>query len=160
LIDVFDRWYGAAEPETTVRLFEEIIRGIVGRPSRVESIGLQPVQLVVVETDGSIEQIDALKSAYEGAAHTGLHVDDDPFDAALALPQFVARQIGLAALGDACRQCDVRSTCGGGYYPHRYRRGAGFRNPSVYCADLMALIRHVMTRIRADLRQAAQGAAS
>ena len=33
--------------------------------------------------------------------------------------------------------------CGGGLYPHRYRHGEGFRNPSVYCDDLMRLITHV-----------------
>ena len=154
LIDVFDRWYDARAPETSVRLFEEIIRGLVGQPSRVESIGLQPVQLVVVETDGSIEQIDALKSAYDGAAQTGLHVDSDPFDAALALPQFVARQIGPAALDETCQRCELLTACGGGYYPHRYRRGTGFRNPSVYCADLTALITHVAARIRKDIERA------
>ena len=151
LIEVFDRWYDAGRPETSVRVFEEIIRGLVGRPSRVESIGLAPVRLVVVETDGSIEQIDALKSAYEGAAWTGLHVDRDPFDAALALPQFVARQIGRTALPETCQRCDLLEVCGGGYYPHRYRGGAGFRNPSVYCADLTALIGHIATRVRKDV---------
>jgi uncharacterized protein len=41
--------------------------------------------------------------------------------------------------------------CGGGLYPHRYREGAGFRNPSVYCADLLRLITHVTERVTSDL---------
>src|SRR5262249_40882357 len=82
LVELFDRWYGAPERETTIRLFDEVIRAAFGRPSRVESIGLSPVALVVVESDGAIEQVDTLKSAYSGAAGTGLNVWDDPFDAA------------------------------------------------------------------------------
>jgi uncharacterized protein len=151
LTTVFDRWYSAPRRETSVRLFEEIIRGVLGRPSRVESIGLSPARLIVVETDGSIEGIDALKSAYDGAAHTGLHVGRDSFDAASWEPHIVARQIGVAALAETCLQCDVRDVCGGGFYPHRYRRGSGFRNPSVYCDDLAMLIRHVHSRVREDL---------
>jgi uncharacterized protein len=151
LVAAFERWYSAPQRETSVRLFDEIIRGVLGRSSRVESIGLSPARLIVVETDGTIEQTDALKSAYEGAAYTGLHVNDDSFDAALFAPQIAARQIGVAALAETCHRCDVRNVCGGGFYPHRYRRGSGFRNPSVYCDDLATLIRHVYSRVREDL---------
>jgi uncharacterized protein len=151
LMAIFDRWYSAPRRETSIRIFDEIIRGVLGQPSKVESIGLSPARLIVVETDGSIEGIDALKSAYDGAAHTGLHVNRDPFDAALSDPQIVARQIGVAALGETCNQCDIRNVCGGGFYPHRYQRGSGFRNPSVYCDDLAMLIRHVYSRVQSDL---------
>jgi uncharacterized protein len=41
----------------------------------------------------------------------------------------------------------VVAVCGGGNYAHRYRADVGFRNPSVYCADLYRLIRHVAERI-------------
>src|SRR5262249_9648637 len=36
--------------------------------------------------------------------------------------------------------CSVVRQCGGGLYAHRYRSGAGFDNPSVYCTDLKELI--------------------
>jgi uncharacterized protein len=41
--------------------------------------------------------------------------------------------------------------CGGGLYPHRYRSGEGFRNPSVYCADMKRLIGHVRKRLITDV---------
>lgn len=152
LIAVFERWYGAASRETRIRLFEELIHLLLGGVSESEAVGLTPTSLVVVETDGSIEQSDALKSAYEGAAWTGLHVARDSFDAALRLPQFAARQIGLDALSEECRACEVGAICGAGLYPHRYRAGRGFRNPSVYCQDLYALILHIRDRLAGDLR--------
>lgn len=149
LAPIFDRWYHAAETE--VRLFTEILRLISGRPSRSESVGLSPALLAVVETDGSIEQSDILKSAYHGAAATRLHVLRDPFDAALMLPSLIARQIGKRALSQICIKCEIIDVCGGGLYAHRYREKSGFRNPSVYCPDLYALIRHIRGRFADDL---------
>jgi uncharacterized protein len=151
LVDLFDRWYRAPVRETRVRLFNEIIRMVLGRPSRIEAIGLSAVALAVVETDGSIELVDSLKAAYEGASRTSLHVSRDTFDSALQLPSFAARQIGAQALSTRCRSCEVRQICGGGLYPHRYRSGSGFLNPSVYCRDLFRLISHVDRAVSKDL---------
>ncbi|WP_245657213.1 FxsB family cyclophane-forming radical SAM/SPASM peptide maturase [Herbidospora mongoliensis] len=143
LIPIFDRWYGSSGTHTEIRLFTEILRLLSGRSSRSESIGLSPALLAVIETDGSIEQSDILKSAYHGAAATPLHVLRDPFDAALRLPSLVARQIGVDALSPTCRKCDIVAACGGGLYAHRYEENSGFFNPSVYCPDLYALVRHI-----------------
>jgi uncharacterized protein len=151
LIAVFDRWYGAARQETRVRLFEEIINLVLGGASRSEQVGVSPVAVVVVETDGAIEQADSLKSAYPGAGGTGLSVHTDSFDAALSHPGIVARQIGRAALSQECLRCEIHRVCGGGHYAHRYRTGSGFHHPSVYCADLKRLIGHVQRRVRHDL---------
>jgi uncharacterized protein len=151
LIAVFERWYSAPVQETRIRLFTELIQLILGGSAAVEVLGLQPETLIVVDTDGTIKQLDSLSSAYPGAADTGLHVLTSSFDAALDHPTTVARQIGTDALSDQCRACPVLEICGGGLYPHRYRDGAGFRNPSVYCTDLLRLIAHVSERVISDL---------
>jgi uncharacterized protein len=151
LVEVFDRWYGAPVQETRVRMFGEIIQLLLGRHPTSEAVGLSPVAVAVVETDGSIEQVDALKSAYEGAAGTGLHTARDTFDTVLTLPSVAARQIGERALSARCRSCDMRRVCGGGQYPHRYRAGSGFANPSVYCPDLLHLINHIRRALERDM---------
>jgi uncharacterized protein len=151
LITVFERWYSAPVQETRIRLFTELIQLILGGSGAVEVLGLQPETLIVVDTDGSIKQLDSLTSAYPGAADTGLHVLTSSFDAALDHPTTVARQLGADALAAECRACPVMEICGGGLYPHRYREGAGFRNPSVYCTDLLRLITHVRERVISDL---------
>lgn len=147
LIEVFERWSGAPVRETRVRLFEEIINVLLGGHSTTEGVGLSPVAVVVVETDGAIEQSDMLAATFPGAAATGLHVTRDSFDAALRRPGIVARQLGRDGLCDTCRACAVHRTCGGGLYPHRYRAGHGFANPSVYCRDLYRLISHIRARL-------------
>jgi uncharacterized protein len=150
LVAIFDHWYYA--PHTGVRMFESIMRLLLtDTPSAGESVGLAPSTMVVIETDGSVEQVDSLKATYEGATATGLHVTRDPFDAALLLPGIVARQIGVHALAAKCRSCPVHQVCGGGQYPHRYRTGSGFANPSVYCPDLMRLIYHIDAVVQADV---------
>jgi uncharacterized protein len=153
LIAIFDRWYDTPRQTTRIRLFDDLLALVLGGSSRSEQVGLSPVAVVVVESDGAIEQVDSLKSAYEGAAATGLSIVDDPLDAALGHPGIVARQIGTAALSDTCRACPSHRICGGGHYAHRYRAGEGFRNPSVYCADMLKLIAHVSARAAADLRR-------
>ncbi|REE95487.1 FxsB family cyclophane-forming radical SAM/SPASM peptide maturase [Thermomonospora umbrina] len=151
LAAVFDRWYRAPRRETGIRFLEEIINLILGGRSRSESIGLSPVALVVVDTDGTLQQVDTLKTSFAGAPETGLTVTEHPFDDALGHPGVVARQIGLSALPVTCLRCPVRDVCGGGYYVHRYRPGDGYRNPSVYCRDLRRLIEHISHEIRRDL---------
>ncbi|MGC4989805.1 FxsB family cyclophane-forming radical SAM/SPASM peptide maturase [Nocardia salmonicida] len=158
LIPIFDEWFHSNKRPVRIRFFEEIINLLLGGHSQVETIGLTPATLVVIEVNGAIEQVDALKSAYDGAAETGMSVFANTFDEALALPGLAARQIGPDALPDKCRTCPIVRTCGGGYYPHRFKRGSGFHNPSVYCADLTKLIGHINTTVTAAIaRRQPQG---
>jgi uncharacterized protein len=150
LIKVFDDWYEDSH-DIRIRLFEEIIYGVLGGSSRLDGIGLGPTLVAIIETDGSVQQSDFLKSAYSGAAWTGLHVSGNSFDEALMLPAVAARQLGATALATTCRSCRIHRICGGGQYAHRYRTGHGFANPSVYCTDLYRLIEHIRHRVVTDL---------
>jgi uncharacterized protein len=151
LITIFDRWFDAPRHETRVRLFESIISLLLGGPSGSEAIGLDPVDLATVETDGSLELVDTLKVTSPGQAATGLHVAVNSFDEYLEHPGVRARQAGLTSLSRACQACPVVNVCGGGLYPHRYQTDGGFSHPSVYCADLAKLIRHVAGRLARNL---------
>ncbi|MGW6597530.1 FxsB family cyclophane-forming radical SAM/SPASM peptide maturase [Streptomyces sp. NPDC055036] len=147
LSTVFDRWWSAGRRETRIRLFEECLALLLGLPGATESLGLDPVNAIVIETDGAIEQVDSLKSAYDTAAATGLDIFRHTLDDATRHPAVAARQSGAASLAAGCRACPLLTVCGGGHYAHRYRAGHGFTNPSVYCADLQRLIRHVAARL-------------
>jgi uncharacterized protein len=114
----------------------------------------------VVDTDGALTLSDQLKSAYEGADRSGLDIHRHSFDALLDHPGVVARQLAAEGLAAQCRDCPVGAVCGGGHYPHRYRADNGYLNPSVYCPDLMALIRHVAQTVRTDLAEASRAGGS
>lgn len=155
LLRVFDHWEQLGRP-VPVRLFDSLFSTLGGGPSLTEALGLAPTDLVVVETDGNLEQVDSLKSAFEGAAATGFNVFDHAFDLVAAHPGVRARQLGLAGVSDTCRRCPVVRSCGGGLYTHRYKAdpadpsgGGGFDNPSVYCTDLRELVDGVEGRTSA-----------
>lgn len=133
---IFQAWTTGGRT-VPIRLFEAILRpGEVG----AEAVGLSPADLVVLETDGTWEQVDSLKVTYAGAAATGLDVFGATVDEVAAHPMIAIRQTGLDGLSATCRACEVVDRCGGGQFPHRFRGSNGFDNPSVYCADLKELI--------------------
>ncbi|MFF4234132.1 FxsB family cyclophane-forming radical SAM/SPASM peptide maturase [Streptomyces sp. NPDC001820] len=154
LIAVFERWYSAPTQETDVRTLRAILDELLGGRSHDEVIGLAAIRLIEVETNATVEQVCSLKSAFDGATGTGFNVFAQSFDDALGHPGVMARQAGAEALSDICGGCLVRDVCGGGHYVHRYRTGSGFRNPSVYCADLYRLITYMGQRVAEDLQNA------
>ena len=141
LTAIYDRWL--ADGQAEIRTFDSIIATLRGGDSLTEALGLGPTGLVVIETDGSYEQVDSLKVAYQGAPETGLNVFRHALDTVAQHPGIAAREQGAAGLCQTCRDCPVVSSCGGGLYTHRYRDGTGFANPSVYCPDLLTLISHI-----------------
>ncbi|MGA8460213.1 MAG: HEXXH motif-containing putative peptide modification protein, partial [Streptosporangiaceae bacterium] len=142
LIAIFDRWLDAGRP-VGIRTFDSIISTLAGGESLTEALGLRPAVLAVIETDGSYEQVDSLKTAFDGAPATGLNVFGHSLDVVAQHPGITARQQGLSGLCRTCQECPVVTSCGGGLYTHRYGSTTGFANPSVYCADLLKLITHI-----------------
>jgi uncharacterized protein len=167
LLRVFWCW-DADGRRMPIRIFDSLLSAARGGQSFTEALGTEPASLLVVETNGDWEQPDSMKTAYDGAAATGMNVVTHAVDEVRAHPAMVARQQGTAGLSEACRACHVVDVCGGGLYAHRFRArqrlarageapgvGAGFGNPSVYCADLMALISGVLAAERHRARPSA-----
>ncbi|SPF05275.1 Anaerobic sulfatase-maturating enzyme [Streptomyces sp. MA5143a] len=146
LLKVFDRWEEQGRP-MPVRTFDSVLSTLRGGPSLTEALGLAPSDLAVVETDGSFEQADSLKTAYDGAPATGYDVFRHSFAEFADHPGVRARQQGEEGLSETCRACPVVESCGGGLYAHRYSDERGFDNPSVFCTDLRALIVGVAERV-------------
>ena len=144
---IHSRWTADNRP-LPIRFFDSLRAAWEGRPSGSEAAGLDPVDLLVIETDGSWEQVDSLKVAFERAPATGFDIFSHSVDDAAVHPAVASRQAGIAALCQACRDCELVRACGGGLYTHRYKEGNGFDNPSVYCADLKELIPRVIGRSR------------
>lgn len=139
---IFDAWNIDGRP-MQIRTFDSVIAALHGRPVTTEALGLDPVDLLVIESDGTIEQVDSLKTAFAGAAATGLDIWRNTLDEAAAVPGIAIRQHGIDGVSAVCRGCELVHVCGGGLYSHRYRPGHGFDNPSVYCADLKEMITHM-----------------
>ena len=146
LLQIYDRWAADDRP-VVVRLFESVHSLEQGRGSATESLGVDTPTVAVIETDGTWELPDSLKTVSGDAPHTGLdlrrHSADD-----------FAERAGVPAIPTACTECPIVATCGGGLYAHRFRHDTGFDNPSVYCADLARLILGIRYRQRTAARLA------
>ncbi|HUD35536.1 MAG TPA: FxsB family cyclophane-forming radical SAM/SPASM peptide maturase [Streptosporangiaceae bacterium] len=158
LTRIYRRWIGDGRP-VPIRVFDSLLSAASGGPSLTETLGLEPVDLLVIDTDGSWEQPDSLKTAFDGAPATGMAVFSHPVDAVITQPGFVSRLGGLTALCGTCQDCEFVRTCGGGLYAHRYRPGNGFDNPTVYCADMKQLIGQISARPPPTSRPASAPAA-
>jgi uncharacterized protein len=163
LMQVYRCWDQDHRP-VPIRIFDSVSSTARGGSSLTEALGTDPGDLLVIDTNGDWEQPDSMKVAFDGAAMTGMNVTGQAVDEVAVHPAIVARQGGVAALCATCRACPVVRICGGGLYAHRFRpdpradrRGgsdpAEFDHPSVYCADLKALVDAVLT---AESRPAVQ----
>ncbi len=152
LLRIFRRWSTDGRP-VPIRTFDSVRATARGGRSGTEALGLDEVDLTVIEADGSFEQVDSLKVTRDGGSATGLNVFTHTVDEVAAHPAIARRRTGLADLSATCRACNVLRQCGGGLFTHRYRTENGFANPSVYCADLKELIMGINEREPAPARR-------
>lgn len=148
LARAFDHWWQNDLSALRIRIFEDIMHLLLGGYFTVESLGLSPARIVVIQTDGSYEALDSLKSSYDGAVCLETDIFSEPMDHILNREIILSRILRADSLCETCASCQYRHVCGGGYVPHRYHPQFGFSMPSVYCKDLMYLIRHIETRLR------------
>jgi uncharacterized protein len=148
LIPVFDEWVNEDDPAVKVSCFEDMIRAILGGKPRGDLIGNNRANYLVIDTDGSIQALDALKVCCEGTPESGLNLFEYGFDdlhkGLPLLHRVVHEGMPMCATCNACRE---RDTCSGGYLPHRYSSINGFDNPSIWCEDLLTLFAHVRNYI-------------
>ena len=139
LIPIFDEWSLDPSLKVCVHDLKNIAHIILGAPSFIDTYGGEPGAYVTVETDGTVEGLDSLRACAQGLSVTGSTVRDLEFGLA-AEPASASL---MRSLPSACRPCEEAKTCAGGYFPHRYSRQNAFDNPSVWCADILKLFRHV-----------------
>lgn len=148
LVPIFDAWFEEDDPAVHVRLFWELLVQILGGVGKTDVFGNPRMGYLIVETDGAIEALDALRVCAEGIAGSGLNVREHGFDdLGQGLPLVHQAVNEGFPLPSPCRSCPEQAICGGGYLPHRYSRTRGFDNPSVWCADILQLLRHLRVRL-------------
>jgi len=132
-----------------IRIFDDIMKLILGASGIKEGVGVTDFGILILETDGSVAKNDTLKSAYDGA---------DRFEATWSVHEHhltdVVNSIEFASYhamqrpsSKACLSCPELHVCGGGMPLHRWSDDNGFNNPSVYCMDQKFLIGHIRSRL-------------
>lgn len=148
LLPIFEDWINEDDPDVKVGCFEDMMRAILGGRVWSDMIGNGRANYLVIDTDGSIQALDALKVCCEGTPESGLNLFEHGFDdlhkGLPLLHRIVSEGIPMCS---TCGECPERDTCGGGYLPHRYSRAGGFDNPSIWCQDLQKLFAYVRNYI-------------
>ncbi|MGH2942957.1 MAG: radical SAM protein [Solirubrobacteraceae bacterium] len=154
LAPVLDHWWRHGTLRAPVQPFASMARLVLGGPSDLDQFGGAPLGFCFVETDGEIEGLDVLKICEDGFAATGHNVLTEGFDAFAAGGGLLSEMVfGGRPLPTGCAGCAEADTCGGGYVPHRYLRGAGLDRPSVWCRDLLGLFSHVRRLLQVEPSQ-------
>jgi len=133
-----------------VRFLDDIIKLTLGGNGIKEGLGDAEYGIAIIETDGTISKNDTLKSSFNGA---------DKFTEAWSVKASNLADVFRSAefkryhdlqwpTSNACKACSYLRVCGGGMPLHRWKSGAEYNNPSVYCNDQKALISKVASRLQ------------
>lgn len=148
LIKIFDKWYDEnEETRPSIRLFGDITTSLLGNDIMADYLGNKNNEVLVIETDGTMEAVDGLKSCGNGFTKTGANVNSYSINQALDTPLAKLYHYSHKHLCKKCKLCPINETCGGGDLANRYSTEKGFDNPSIYCSDLEKLITHIQNKI-------------
>jgi uncharacterized protein len=145
LIELYEVWKNDAE-RLSIPFFELIIKLIAGaRNFGNHLIGNCENGVAVIETNGDIEVIDALRTSFSGATRGNLNVLNNEIeeihDHQLFTTYYYSHTQQLPTL---CKSCNVKNICGGGFLVHRYKDDCStFNNPSIYCSVLKNVIKYI-----------------
>lgn len=147
LIQAFDAWMDENKPEVKVRVFYNLLRSFMGASPASDAFGNPLLNYLIVNTDGAIEGMDALRACDEGMVNTGLNVLHHEFDDLRRSDSILYKASSTGfPLASQCRSCPEVAICGGGHFPHRYSEKKGFENPSAWCHDIQKLFSHMRHR--------------
>lgn len=153
LLTLFEHWNSLPiDNRLHIDLFVNISNLILGRTKAGnDHLGTVENNTLVIETNGSIESTDPLRTCEPNITNEGINVFNnflsDAFNTKLVKLYFESH-LNLPSI---CQNCDLRKICGGGYIVHRYSKENNFNNPSIYCNDLKAIIYRIQKEIKDKL---------
>ena len=149
LISLVDLYLADPSP-VPIRLVDDTLKLCLGGRGRKEGSGTDQYGILIIETDGEIRKNDTLRASFEGADRFAApwNVTTTPLSQVLSSQEYVSYAGMQVPTCSLCSDCDLRSICGGGMPLYRWSAERGYDNPSVYCHDHAAFIRHAIARLR------------
>lgn len=132
-----------ADPEPPViRVLDDMIKLLLGGRGAKEGVGITDYGILVIDTDGSIQKNDTLKSTYSTADKfkSPWSVLHHRLSDVINNEDFKTYHVAQRPTAAACASCPVLHVCGGGMPAHRWSAEREFDNPTVFCADQQLLI--------------------
>jgi uncharacterized protein len=150
--NLFDAWYDRyAGLGIKVRIIENMVRGMLGGRTNMESMGTGQLVTHTLHTDGSLEAVDILRIAGDGHNESPLNILTHALNDSQTTDLWQEAFHASTELPDLCKACRYARICGGGHVAHRWSKSNRYNNPSVYCGQLYELFSHVEGRLYADI---------
>ena len=148
LIGLLDLYLADPSP-VPIRLADDTIKLCLGGTSRKEGQGKEQYGILVIETNGEIRKNDTLRASFEGADRFDRrwNVVTTSLSTVLSSQEYMTYAGMQLPASSRCRSCDLLDICGGGMPLYRWSAGRDYDNPSIYCHDHAAFIRHAVTRL-------------
>jgi len=151
LIQAFDEWFPSRQ-DVHCRVFDDMITRLTERPTlRAGDLGMPTI---VIETDGTLETDDVLRTCRGFERTERLQVGAGALDRFLHSPPYLNAINVHGAVSEDCRRCQWFGACRGGHMAHRYSSANGFLNRSVHCTALTRVLSHVAARLGEGTRVA------
>lgn len=149
LSEMFDLWYNDTdENKPSLRPLTDLISLMFGIERFSEIFGKGYNDVLVVETNGSIETVDTLKICGDSFTKTVFNVKKnelgDIYEGSKLAGLYYNAHFELC---NQCKNCPVENVCGGGFLGHRYSTEKEFDNPSVYCKEIIKIISHIQNKV-------------
>ena len=157
LCEMFDYWLAKHSRSVDVIPFDRIVRGVTRRLT-----GGAPAQGafdfgMAVLSDGRVRLPDDFMIAKDWFwSQATLSLAESTVSEFMSQPHVAELQRQMVSAPTRCGGCAHVAACQGGELAHRYQRGSGFDNPSVYCGPLKTLYSHVEMRLAAPAAEVLQ----
>jgi uncharacterized protein len=125
-----------------IRILDDLMRLVMGGRSVKEGIGTYSYGILIIDTDGTINKNDTLKSAGTSSDkfNAPLSVASGSLTEFVTSDEFLTYYASQRPRARQCLECPDLSVCGGGMPAHRWDDATGFENPTIFCADQRLLI--------------------
>lgn len=144
---IFRDYFDADDDTISIRLFDSIIDLLIGSEETMCSIRHSAVDMLTIDTDGSIQLIDDLRICGDRFVELGLNVEHHRLDDFFDSPKVHALWKAEVQLPYRCANCKYLDICGSGGHAFRYSGDGSFDRPSIYCTDTRELIAEIENQI-------------
>lgn len=117
--ELFRLWWRKDDPSIFIRFFYQTLNIILGGHKHSDMLVNNQLNMVVLNTDGSIEYHDYFRALRDGNTVTNYNIHNDrliEIENDLLFQKFFQLEKYLPSM---CENCDVKHICGGGFLPGR-----------------------------------------
>lgn len=135
-----------------IRVFDDIIRLLLGESSIKEGRGTNPYGILIIESDGEIRKNDTLRSSFDGADSFSSHwnIKTIEISEVLRSEEFISYTKMQIPTSEECNACQYIGICGGGMPLYRWSKSKGYDAPSIYCQDHIKLINTISSALKKE----------